>query len=430
MGIIGYGLIGAQHVETFKKHSDMQFAGVCDAYEPRVEAGLKACGNSSAKGYKDFRELLANKDIQGVIVATQDQWHALMTMMACQAGKDVYVEKPMTLFQKEGRWMIDAARHHKRVVQVGTQQRSGLHYQEARRLIQSGYIGRVHSVRIGGTRNVMPGFGSPPDGTPPPGLDYDMWLGPAPRRAYNPMRSLYHFRWFWDYSGGQMTNLGQHSLDIVQWFMDVRGPKAVVSCGGRFALSEDNGNTPDTQDAILEYPGGGWSASMNGGMPGFTVSAAYREACRGQRSAFEFCGTKGSLTIGRGGFQIRPEMKIHPANAIPQWSNPPGHPERSDAKPTPYIEPKEVKGSSDEQLELHARNFLDCIKSRERPIADVEDGHEVVTACHLANISLWVGRKLQWDAANEEIIGDPEASSHLQRPYRSPWDEVLQSVKV
>jgi predicted dehydrogenase len=430
LGIIGYGLIGAQHVETFKQHKDMEFAAVCDAYKPRVKAGLAACGSSSAKGYDDFRELLANKDIQGVIIATPDQWHALMTMLACAAGKDVYVEKPMTLFQREGQWMVKAARHHKRVVQVGTQQRSGLHYQKALKLVREGYLGRVHSIRIASYRNAMPGFGAPPDGDPPADLNYDMWLGPAPRRAYNPHRSLYHFRWFWDYSGGQMTNLGQHSLDIVQWIMQVKGPKAVVSSGGRFALSDDNGNTPDTQDAILEYAGGGWTTSMSGGMPGFTVSVSIREACRGVGGGFEFCGTKGSMTIGRGGFKIHSDRKVHPANLIPNWSNPPGHPPRSDAEPGQWLDPIEEKGSSPEQLRLHSRNFLDCIKSRKRPIADVEDGHEVVTACHLANISLWVGRKLQWDVAKEEIIDDPEASAHLLRPYRDPWDEVLKSVKV
>jgi predicted dehydrogenase len=195
-------------------------------------------------------------------------------------------------------------------------------------------------------------------------------------------------------------------------------------------LSDDNGNTADTQDAILEYAGGGWTQSANGGMPGFTVAFSAREACRGTGGGFEFCGTKGSLTISRGGFQIRSERKIHPANAIPNWSNPPGHPPRSDAPATNWIEPREMKGSSDEQLELHSRNFLDCIKSRKRPIADVEDGHEVVTACHLANISLWVGRKLQWSPETQEIIGDPEAAAHLIRPYREPWDEVLESYKV
>ena len=430
LGLIGYGLIGAKHVETFKKQPDAEFAGICDVYAPRVDAGIAACG-APAKGYRDFRELLGNKDIQAVIIATPDHWHALQTILACAAGKDVYVEKPMTLFVREGRWMVNAARRYQRVVQVGTQQRSGKHYQKARQLMQDGAIGRIHSIHMSSHRNVMPGFGDPPDGTPPAGLDYDMWLGPAPRRAYNPQRCLYHFRWFWDYSGGQMTNLGQHNLDIVHWVMQVKGPQAVVSCGGRLALTADNGNTPDTQDAILEYAGGGWSQAADRRKPGFTVTVSIREACRGvTRSDFEFCGTKGSLTIGRGGFKINPDPKVHPANMIPNWSNPPGHPPRMDTGQALWTEPLEAKGDSDEQLDLHARNLLDCIKNRQRPIADVEDGHEVATACHLANISLWVGRKLQWNAATEEIIGDPEAASHLIRPYREPWDEVLHATGV
>src|SRR5262249_43963109 len=155
--------------------------------------------------------LLDNRDVDAVVVSTPDHWHALMTMMACAAGKDVYVEKPLSLFVREGRWMIDVARREGRVVQVGTQQRSGPHYQRACELIRSGHLGAVSSVRMAASRNIMPGFGSPPDGPPPAGLDWDLMLGPAPAHAYNPNRALYHFRWFWDYSGGQMTNLGQHA---------------------------------------------------------------------------------------------------------------------------------------------------------------------------------------------------------------------------
>src|SRR5439155_14839570 len=160
---------------------------------------------------------------------------------------------PLTLFVREGRWMVEAARRHKRVVQVGTQQRSGPHYQEARKLIQDGRLGRLVSVQCNFFRNVAPGFGNPPDQDPPAELDYELWLGPAPKRPYNPNRALYHFRWFWDYSGGQMTNLAAHALDIVHWVLDVKGPLTVASAGGRFCL-RDNGETPDTQDCLLRYP--------------------------------------------------------------------------------------------------------------------------------------------------------------------------------
>ncbi len=416
VGFIGYGLIGAQHVYDFKNQKDADLVAVSDVYQPRMEEGIAACGGR-AKGYPDFRKLLEDSDIQAVVVSTPDHWHALMTIMACAAGKDVYVEKPMTLFVREGRWMINAARRWKRVVQVGTQQRSGLHYQKAMQLIRDGYIGKVHSVRMGSFRNVMPGFGRP-QGAVPPGLNYDLWLGPAPERPYTPHRSLYHFRWFWDYSGGQMTNLGAHHLDIVQWYLGVKGPLAVSSSGGRFAL-EDDGETTDTQDALFEYPG-------------FTAIYSHREASygSGQGGGLEFYGTKGSLRIGRGGFSVTPDRKRPPENAIPRFrGGPAGAPQRRDVPEELWTQPLEEKGSSAQQFDLHVRNFLDCVKSRQRPIADVEDGHYTSVACHLANISFHVGRKIRWDPEKEEILGDREAASYLERPYRKPWDGVLRSLQ-
>jgi predicted dehydrogenase len=325
----------------------------------------------------------------------------------------------MTLFVAEGRWMVNVARRWNRVVQVGTQQRSGRHYQKARDLLRSGYLGKVHSVRMASFRNIMPGFGSPPDATAPSELDYEMWLGPAPKRPYNPHRALYHFRWFWDYSGGQMTNLGAHSIDIVQWAMRMKGPTAVSSSGGRFVL-EDDGETPDTQDALFEYPG-------------FTAVWSHREGSGGARGTpgLAFYGSKGSMTISRGGFEVQADPKIDPASAIPVFQgHPSGGPERSQRQPEPWAQPMKEAGSSNEQFDLHVRNFLDCIKSRQRPIADVEDGHQVATACHLANISLRVGRKLCWDAEREQIVGDAEAARMLIRPYRRPWDEVLRGFQL
>jgi predicted dehydrogenase len=416
VGIIGYGLIGAQHVRDFKSQNDVDLAALCDVYQPRLDQGLAACG-PRAKGYKDFRRLLDDNDIQAVVISTPDHWHALLTIMACAAGKDVYVEKPMTLFVQEGRWMVNAARRFDRVVQVGSQQRSGVHYQNALGRLRDGHIGKIHSVRMGSFRNVMPGFGTPPDSDPPPELDYNLWLGPAPERRYNKNRSLYHFRWFWDYSGGQMTNLGAHEIDVVQWAMGVNGPSAVGSSGGRMAL-EDNGETPDTQDALFEYPG-------------FTMLWSHREASlgRGAGSGLEFFGTKGSMTLSRAGYEVFADMKTTPENLIPEFSgHPVGGPVRHpEVKPTPRTEALNERALNS-LLWSHARNFLDCIKSRLPPLADVEHGHRTATACHLANISLRLGRKVRWDAEKEEIIGDTEASAQLVRPYRKPWDDVLKNL--
>jgi predicted dehydrogenase len=421
IGFIGYGLIGKRHVLDFQEQPDVEIVSVAEAHRGRRDEALSQIGGS-AKGYDDFRRLLDDKTVQAVVISTPDHWHAMQTMLACAAGKDVYVEKPVTLFVREGRWMIEVAQRQKSVVQVGTQQRSGPHYQRARELIQDGRIGKVASVRMGHFRNVMPGFGRPSDCNPPPELDWEMWLGPAPKRAYNPNRAIYHFRWFWDYSGGQMTNLAAHSLDIVHWFLGVQRPAAVSSFGGRFCL-QDNGQTPDTQDTLIEYPG-------------FTAVWSHREACAGQsRGGLEFCGTKGSLSISRAGFLLKGDPKVPPENAVPQFASghPVGGPRR--AAPSRPIEAwaetiEDNSGRSPEQLKRHVRNFLECVKSRAEPISGLESAHRVATVCHLANISLRLRRSLRWDPVHEEIIADARAAEMLVRPYRPPWDRELKSLGV
>ena len=267
IGFIGCGLIGLRHIADFKALPNAALTAVCDVYRPRVEHAQALCGGSP-KGYTDFRKLLDDKDVDAVVISTPDHWHALATIMACAAGKDVYVEKPMTLFINEGRWMTTAARRYKRICITGTQGRSGTHMKEVQALLAQNYAGKIQNARFSSYRNIMPGFGRPADCAPLPGLDYDLWLGPAPQRPYNPNRVLYHFRWFWDYSGGQMTNLGAHDMDLVHFLMKVTAPKSVYSNGGRYAL-QDNGETPDVQDAIWEYPG-------------FTVEGSIREASSGR----------------------------------------------------------------------------------------------------------------------------------------------------
>lgn len=425
IGFIGCGLIGLRHIADFKTLPDAALTAVSDVYQPRVENAQAMCG-SSPKGYQDFRKLLDDKNVDAVIISTPDHWHALATIMACAADKDVYVEKPMTVFIKEGRWMTAAARKYKRICITGTQGRSGTHMKEVQALMAQNYAGKIHTVRFSSYRNIMPGFGKPADCPPLAGLDYDLWLGPAPQRPYNPNRVIYHFRWFWDYSGGQMTNLGAHDMDLVHFLMKVQAPKSVYSAGGRYAL-EDNGETPDTQDAVWEYPG-------------FTVEGSLREASSGRSrggggtasslAGVQFCGTKGVLAASRGGYEFAPDMKIAPESAIPAWSKPPGHPKTPDFTPVPYAAAKKGAGDEPEPMIHHARHFLACIKSRQRPISDVEDGHFVSVSCHLANLSMKLGRALKWDAEKEEVIGDREANALLVRPYRRPWDDVLRSFKL
>jgi len=427
IGVIGYGLIGKQHIVDLKKFSDVDLIGLCDVYKPRLDQGLAHIDNPNAKGYGDFRRMLENKDIQGILVSTPDHWHALLTILACQAGKDVYVEKPMTVFIDEGKWMVQAARKYERIVVVGTQRRQGRAVAEAKKVAASGVIGKIHSVRISSARNIYPGFGKTPVSEPPAGFDYDMWQGPTAKKPYTAHRGLYHFRWFWDYSGGQMTNLGAHIIDQVLWIMGVKGPTLVSSMGGRLAL-EDDGETPDTQDATWAFPG-------------FVLNCAIREANSGRGDASEggqaFLGTKGSMSFSG---SVRSENKIDPVNDIPRFSgHPTGGPVYTDVRATPWIAASTAGGAGggggggggEDTMAMNKRDWLESMRTRKRPLCEVEDGHHVAIACNLANMSLRLGRSIRWDPDKEEVIGDPEAAAMCVRPYRAPWDAALKSaVKV
>jgi len=296
----------------------------------------------------------------------------------------VYVEKPVATTVAEGRAMVDAARRYGRVVQVGMQQRSGAHFQRAVEIVRSGALGTITLCRTWNVGNETPdGIDNPPDCDPPSELDYDMWLGPAPKRPYNPNRSHYSFRYFWDYAGGKITDWGTHLIDIIHWATGADAPLAVAASGGKYAV-KDNRETPDTMEAVYDYPG-------------FTLVYSYR-GCNGRPLdgrgyGMQFHGTNGTLFVDREGFEVVPEEG------------------RMEA----------VSSGGSEQHEPHVRNFLDCVKSRARPISDIEIAHRSTTAPHLGNIALLTGRKIHWDRDQEQILDDPAANRLLSRPYRAPW---------
>jgi predicted dehydrogenase len=388
MGLIGSGGRGREDWGTFLKDSEVEPVAVCDVYAPFLAKGI-AMTNDRAKLFTDFRRLLDQKDIDAVIVATPDHWHALMTVAACEAGKDVYCEKPLSLTVTDGRKMLDAARKHNRVVQTGSQQRSGSHYAAAVKLIQDGGIGEVHRIHCGMQRNIFPGLKPTEmaDGKMT-GFDYEMWLGPAPKLPFNPFRCIYNFRWFWDYSGGQMTNWGAHHLDIARWIVGADAASTIAGFGGRYSLT-DGGETPDVQQVTYQFPK-------------VVVTWTVSEIAEGAKGVtLDVYGTKGSMTLLRGGFQVTPE-KVGAGK-----------------EKTPAMEALAMKGN--DLNVAHARNFLDCVKSRKRPNADVEEGHRSAVMCHLGNISTRLGRSLRWDAAKEQVVGDAEANAMLSRPYRGPW---------
>jgi predicted dehydrogenase len=410
VGMIGHGLIGTRHLIDFKAQPDVEIVAVSELSAERMEAAAAAAGTNPAR-YKDFRKMLDRPDLDAVVVSTPDHWHALMTILACAAGKDVYVEKPLTHVVREGEWMMQAARATKRVVQVGTQQRSGRHYQRCKALVHDGHIGDMRHVRIAACRNVMPGFTRPVGDKLSP-ADWDMWLGPAPFVAYDPGRCLYHFRWFWDYSGGQTTNLLAHDIDIVQWFTG-QVPRRVMGMGGRYSL-KGIGETPDVFEAIFEYDG-------------FLVSWASREMAAGDDGGFEFYGTKGRLRLNRAGFEVVPERAV-PADAQIPGVSFGGRASRDEAPQltTPLKQDGFVQVP--DQFVPHVRNFVDCVKSRATPASDLESGHRTALPCHLANISMKLGRSLRWDETKQDVVDDAEASRLLTKEYRSPWDQELKAA--
>jgi len=255
VALIGCGGMGRGDLATFLRAPEVQCPLICDVDDAQIATTvkmLKKLNRPEPEAVKDFRRIMDRDDIDAVIVATPDHWHALPTIYACQSGKDVYCEKPLATSIAEGRVMVRAARKHNRVVQMGTQWRSGTHYQDAVRYVQSGKLGKIRLVRCWACLTWIAGIGHPKDCDPPPGVDYDMWLGPAPKRPFNPARFHFNFRWFWDYAGGLMTDWGVHLINIAQWAMQVKAPKAVSASGGKFVV-DDISETPDTQCVLFEF---------------------------------------------------------------------------------------------------------------------------------------------------------------------------------
>ncbi len=383
-GHIGVRNQGLPNLKALMKHA----VAVCDVDSDVLAKARKTAEDGTKhdiKAYSDYRKLLDDKDIDAVVVTTPDHWHARITVDACNAGKDVYCEKPLSLTIAEGRAMVDAARKNKRVVQTGSQQRSDDRFRLACELVRSGRIGTVRKVTVG-----LPGvnFAGPavPNTDPPPELDYNFWLGPAPEKPYNPKHVHYNFRFFWDYSGGQMTNFGAHHLDITQWALgrDDSGP---VFIQGEATFNPHGWyEVPMTSRVRYEYDDG---------------VIVFCEQGMNTPSGCTFEGEKGTIHVDRG------KLTSTPGDII-----------------------KEPLTKDDVHLYVskeHHQNWLDCIKSREKPICDVEIGHRSATVCHLGNLAVRIGRKLTWDPEKEEIVGDSEAADMLRRPYRKPWENVSQA---
>jgi predicted dehydrogenase len=410
LGFIGVGNRGDQLLDAFLVHKDAEVAALCDVYEPYLHAAQKKVGGR-AKLHHDFRELIGQKDLDAIVIATPDHWHALQFVAACRAGKDVYVEKPLSLTIDEGKRMVAVAAETGRVTQVGLHRRSSAFIQEATRLVREGALGKVTVAKCYHLRNESPqGIGNPPDGEPPTGLDWDFWLGPAPKVAYNANRCLYKFRWFYDYSGGQLTNFGTHYLDVIQWALGREAPTRVLALGGKFAIA-DNREIPDTMQAVWEYEGGTLAT--------FEQYNANSSPGNARGWEMEFRGTEATLLIQEGtGYAIVPE-KVR-LRELPALSPLARKENREQAQATRQAgAPRSRKGTAD--TADHARNFLDCVKSRQPTNCPVAIGHRSTSATLLAKIALRTGRPIVWDAQAERVVNDEEANGLLSYTYRKPW---------
>jgi predicted dehydrogenase len=394
IGFIGVANRGGQLIDAFMEHDDAEIVALCDVDKRTLAKAKQKCGGSQAT-YGDFRKLIERKDIDAVVIATPDHWHAIQTIDACNAGKDVYVEKPLSITIHEGRKMVEAARRNKRVVQVGTHRRSSELYKDLAGRVQSEEFGKICLARAYRLSNMYPaGIGRRDAAAPPPELDWDMWLGPRPVRPYQDNVAPYKFRW-WQLYSSQMGNWGVHYLDAIRWCCGDLAPVSVCAMGGRFAVDDDR-TIPDTMEVTFQFASGRLAIF---GQYETSQNPALRSG------EIELRGTQGTLYVSGNGYEVVPERR----GQFQSWE--------SRCKP----ETATTSGENATLTSLHARNFLHCMRTRQKPNADVEIGHRSTSMALMANISLAVGQRLEWDAESERFTNHDQANQMLHYDYRDPW---------
>lgn len=403
MASIGVGGRGQSLARGFLQFEEVEFAYLCDVNEtrsgiPELAKRMEEKSKKAPHRVVDLRKVLDDKDVDVTIVATNDHWHGLGTIWACQAGKDVYVEKPPSHNIWEGRKMVEAARKYNRIVQVGTQNRSAPYNHKALEYIKSGKLGSIHLCRV---HNMIgkEGFKKGPDGTPPEGFHYDMWLGPAPMRPYNES-VVDNWKLLWDFSAGDIADDGIHQLDLARFVIDKDFPKAVHSSGGIFYWKDDR-EVPDTLVTTYDYDDMVMTFELTQYTPYMkkipeTVRNGDLFPYWWQTSTrIELYGSQGLMLLGRhgGGWQVFTEDGKVVAQEYGRFPDSP-----------------------------HKQNFIDCLKSRQLPNADIEQGHRSACLVHLASISYRVGcRKLTFDKKTERFVDDKEANALVKRTYREPY---------
>jgi len=394
VGVIGCNGQGFSDLAAFLENPEVECIALCDiddsVLERRAGNVEKMRGKKPANLYKDWRKLIDNKDIDVVIVGTPDHWHCIQMVAACEAGKDVFVEKPIGRTIEECNLMVKAAKKYNRVVQVGQWQRSDPHWQEAVDFINTGKLGKIRLVRVFSYQGWCPTIPVLPDEPVPAGVDYNMWLGPATNRPFNRNRFHFTFRWFWDYAGGLMTDWGVHLLDYALFGMNVTTPKSIMAMGGKYGYPNDACETPDSLQTIYEFDGFNvlWDHAIG------IDDGAY-----GRNHGLGFVGENGTLVVDRGGWEVIPE-KVNGKL-------------RMDSVP--------LKKGTGKGLSNHVKNHLECIKTRNpNTNASIEIGAHIAKFSALGNIAYRTGKKLVWDGT--KFTNDTDANSYLVPQYRAPWN--------
>jgi predicted dehydrogenase len=409
VGLIGTGWYGKTDLFRLLQVAPVDVVSLCDVDTALLEdAALQVAARQVSKEkprtYTDYRAMLKEKDLDIVIIVTPDHWHALPMIEAVRSGADVYVQKPISVDIVEGRAMLAAARKYKRVVQVGTQRRSTPHLINARdRVIREGRLGKVGLVEIYCYYH-MRTRENPPDIPPPPSLDYEMWTGPAPMRPYNKLVHPRGWRAFMEYGNGIVGDMCVHMFDMVRWMLDLGMPARVSSSGGILVDKTSKANTSDTQTATFDY--GDLQVEWTHRTYGAPADPKYPWGAT-------FYGDKGTL-----------RASVHSYDFAPHGDGTPLHEDVTyelEQFPEDKTE-KDLERHVAPAIRGHMRNLLECIETRAKPIADIEQGYMSTTACILANMSMKLRRSLQWDDAKGVVVGDEEANALLQRPYRAPWE--------
>jgi len=393
VALIGCNGMGFYNLQDHLKVPGVECAALCDVDEAvlhRRAADLAKITGKTPKLVKDFRQVIDDRSIDVVIVGTPDHWHCLPTVYACQAGKDVYVEKPLANSIYECETMLSTARRYKRIVQVGQQQRSGQHWQDTVALVKSGRIGKLRKIKAWGFFEYGRTAPRVSDSSAPPGVDYNMWLGPAPERPFNTGRFHGNWRFSWDYGGGLLTDWGVHLLDIALWAVDGKMPKTIQSVGGIYAYKNNLIETADTQTVLYGYDDLHIEWEHLGGLQRGYYGRGYGVA---------FMGNDGTLVVNREGWELIPELE--------------GDKPRTEA--IPFQQP-----DRGDHLK-HVTNFVDCVRTRQLPQCDVEIGRNAAVLAHLGNIAYRTGDKLVWDDQAKQFVSNARANALIVPGYRSPW---------